>query len=68
MGERTRFHVTHSFAPDPDHRKVEAALGLWAAALAERALVEHQGPDLPIARLHFGPKTRRRVGRRAENS
>lgn len=57
------FRVTHSFAPDPDHRKVEAALDFWAGALADGVLAQRLGGDRPLARLHFGPKSRVKAGR-----
>jgi hypothetical protein len=61
-----RYVVAHSFAPDPDRRKVESALELWAGALAEGVMAAKLGGDTPVARLHFGPGLRGRARRSAK--
>jgi hypothetical protein len=66
----TEFVVTHSYAPDPDLRKVEAALELWQGGLAERLIAQGRSGDSPLARLHLslGPRIRgRKAIRKIEN-
>jgi hypothetical protein len=63
------FEVTHSYASDPDLRKVEAALELWQGGLAERLLTQGRGADSPLARFQLspGPRSRpRKAIRKAE--
>ncbi|HLN62669.1 MAG TPA: hypothetical protein VK464_14075 [Symbiobacteriaceae bacterium] len=61
MAKRT-YAVTHSQAPDPDPRRVAAALERWQEGLAE-AVIKNR--ERPIATIMVGPGRVIRKARRA---
>jgi hypothetical protein len=64
---KAAFVVTHLCAPDPNPRKVKAALEIWQMGLAEQVMagvaVEERKP---IARIEIGPRRRVRKPRVSE--
>lgn len=69
MGRRRdTYTVSHSYAADPDQRKVDAALELWAGGLAESIMATNLKGDTPLVRLHFGPANRSKARRSSRRS